>query len=114
MKKGIRSGNAHKEGYKTYANSNIWLKNKIKRLERRVLKNEGDIGAAEALARVNKGDWNYSRNRKSNGHICKNDPGKFIQPKLPKLVVDQFYELGLINEKRRDTVKTRMGRIRHR
>ena len=114
MKTGIRAGNAHKTGYKTYANSNVWLKNKIKRLERRVLKNENDTGAVDALKRVEDGNWKYSRNRKSRGHICKNDQGKFIQPKLPTLVVDQFYNLGLINEKRRDIVKARMGRIRRR
>ena len=34
--------------------------------------------------------------------------------KLPTLVVDQFYNLGLINEKRRDAVKARMGRVRRR
>lgn len=109
-----RSGNSYKTQYKAYLQKDSWKKNKIKRLERRVLKNENDIGAVQALERIEKGEYNYSRNRKSNGHICKNDQGAFVQPNLPKLVVDQLYDIGLVNEKRRNAVKTRMERVRKR
>mgnify|MGYP001825607171 CR=1 FL=1 len=114
MARKARGGNSYKTQYKAYQQNGMWKKNKIARLERRVLKNPEDIGAVQALERIEKGDYQYSRNRKSRGHICKNDPGKFIQPELPKLPVDQLYEIGVINEKRRDAVKARMGRVRKR
>ena len=114
MAKRSRGGNSYKTQYKLYKDQNKWYKNKVARLERRVLQNENDTGAVEALARIEKGDYQYSRNRRSAGHVCKNDPGTFTQPALPTLVVDQFYNLGLINEKRRDSFKARMGRVRRR
>ena len=52
MKKGIRAGNSYKTQYKSYKARNSWLKNKRARLERRILKNENDIGAVKALEKL--------------------------------------------------------------
>ena len=49
MKTGIRAGMSYKTQYKAYKDRGAWRKNKIKKLERRVLKNPKDVGAEKAL-----------------------------------------------------------------
>lgn len=49
MKTGIRSGASHKAQYIGYKAGNKWQKNKIRKLEKRILANVNDKGAKAAL-----------------------------------------------------------------
>lgn len=44
-----RAGSSHKAQYTAYKAENRAKKNKLRRLEKRVLKNENDVGAVEAI-----------------------------------------------------------------
>ena len=102
MAKSRRSGNSYKAQYQGYKGENRWLKNKKRRLEKRIRENENDIGAVEALKKVNAGEYTYSRNRKSSGHICKIDPFLVKVSSVPHTIPagEQMVNLGLINEKK--------------
>lgn len=114
MAKRSRSGASYKAQYSAYKLENRWKKNKIAKLERRVLKNENDTGAVEALKKVINNDYMYSRNRRKGSNICKSVglsliPGKpIVTPPTP---ADQLFELGLINDKRRTTTNARLDRV---
>lgn len=53
MKTGIRAGNSYKNYYKRYKDSAKWRENKLKRMEARLLVNEDDKGAAQAIKVLN-------------------------------------------------------------
>lgn len=69
-KKGYRSGASYKAQYKIYAMGS-WKKNATRKLEKHIRNFPNDDTAKEALKRLNAGKKVYSRNRKSDGHICK-------------------------------------------
>ena len=61
MKTGIRSGASYKAFYTGYKNSNRWQKNKIRKLEKRILANENDKGAEVALEIAKKKTYNRKK-----------------------------------------------------
>ena len=73
-KRGFRSGVSIKAYYKNYANGMKWEENAERRLERHIKRQPNDTAAIQALKRLNKRAKKYTRNRLSNGHICRNDP----------------------------------------
>jgi hypothetical protein len=54
MAKKSRSGNSYKQQYQAYKLENRWKKNKLKKLERRILANPNDVGAEQAMEVVSK------------------------------------------------------------
>ena len=69
-KKGFRSGACYKNYYKLYD----WGKNTEHMLKRHIKANPNDETAKQALNRLDAGKKKYTRNRKSDGHICKAHP----------------------------------------
>lgn len=150
-----RSGNSYKTQYKHYKDQEIWRKNKIRKLERRVINNPNDVGAEKALENFlkptnqkygrgkpgSKG-WFHPQEQKFLKMADSDNPKvvNFARDKLAKIrtiyadkrpsavrmkkvstvdytkdsVVDKFYEVGLINEKRKESLNTRMDRVRKR
>jgi hypothetical protein len=150
-----RAGNSYKTQYKLYKDKGSWRKNKIRKLERRVLDNPNDTGAEKALenflktttqtyGRAKPGikGWFQPQEQKFLKMANSDDPKvvAFARDKLAKIravyadkrpsavrmkesnavdynkdsVVDKFYEVGLINEKRKESLNTRMDRVRKR
>ena len=61
MAKHARGGASYKANYKAYKDSNRWQKNKIKKLEKRILANENDTGAEAALKIASKKIYNRKK-----------------------------------------------------
>lgn len=66
MAKKARGGQSYKTQYKTYKDTSRWRKNKIRKLEARVLKNPNDTGAEKALEDFTKGSKTYGRGKPGN------------------------------------------------
>lgn len=152
MKTGIRAGMSYKTQYKAYKDRGAWRKNKIKKLESRVLKNPNDVGAEKALEKFlksttqtygrgkpgNKG-WFHPQEQKFLKMTGSDDPKvvEYARNKLAKIraiyadkrpsavrmkqaaparetMADKLYEVGLINEKRKNFVNSRLDRVRRR
>jgi hypothetical protein len=151
MKTGIRSGASYRAQYTGYKASNRWQKNKIRKLEKRILANENDTGAEKALkiartklyGRTKPGQkgWFHPQEQKlqkemkseveSIRRTAKIKMDKLLDVYLDKrpsvlksipsvipptrdTVADQLFTIGIINDKRRKAVNTRMEKIRRR
>lgn len=62
-KKGLRGGASYKAQYQGYKIEGRWKKNKIRKLEKRILANENDTGAVDALEKLNKSGKQYGRQK---------------------------------------------------
>jgi hypothetical protein len=96
-KKGFRSGVSIKAYYKNYANGMKWDENTKQRLERHIKKYPNDDTAIQALKRLKAGKKKYSRNRKSDGHVCKVAPSLAITTSRGDsrlTVIDQMENIG--------------------
>ena len=149
MKTGIRAGVSYKTQYKAYKDRGAWRKNKIKKLERRVLANPEDKGAELALEKFLKTTtqvygrgkpgqkgWFHPQEQNFLKMTGSSDPKivEYAGAKLAKIrdvyadtrpsavrmkeyvypELNKLCEVGLINEKRKETANTRMDRIRRR
>ena len=152
MAKRKRAGNSYKAQYSAYKAENRAKKNKISRLEKRLLDNPNDSGAEEALRIVkakpidkfrqkpgNKG-WFHPQEQilikalqdkdpevvKENAEKLKNlrilnvdkRPSALRNNKCeyipPSSMLEEFHNIGLVNEKRYNFIKSRMAGIRSR
>jgi hypothetical protein len=144
-----RSGNSHKTQYKAYSIKEQWRKNKLAKLERRVLNNETDDSALKTFeagsktigrSKPGKRGWFHPQEQALLKALSTADDEtakelrlklfnlqavyedarpsavrmKPIQPELPTLIVDQLFNIGIINAKRRKSFKSRMGGLRRR
>lgn len=146
-----RSGVSCKTQYKTYKDSGRWRKNKIKKLERRILANPEDKGAVDALDKFLKTTTKmYGRGKPgAKGWFAPQEAALLsklkhdgkdteVVEKLANLrfihsskwaasinksfrstqarvsIPDQLFEIGLINEKRKEVVNARVDCVRGR
>ena len=146
-KKGIRSGASYKAFYTGYKNSNRWQKNKILKLNKRLVENPNDKGAEAALKIASAKVYNRKKPGQKGWYPPQENKlqkemksevetvRKLARAKLDNLnevyldkrpsplrqlpvvpekgltIPDQLFLIGLINEKKRVTANTRMGRI---
>lgn len=141
MAKKPRAGNSYKTQYKAYKTKNQWRKNKLARLEKRALDNEADDSALKAFEAGNKTygrgkpgnkGWFPPQEQKLLRDIANEVEG--AKEKLAKLqevysdrrpsairnteklvqaalIIDQLHNIGLVNEKRYKSFKSRNNRI---
>ena len=112
-KKGFRSGVSYKSYYKLYD----WDKNTERMLKRHIKANPNDETAKQALNRLDRMKKKYTRDRLSNGHICKAHPDLVtsIAAGDDRLsIVQQMENIGHKYRGRRNNKTTRqgMGRVR--
>ena len=114
MAKGKRTGKSIKSYYKNYANALKWNENAEETLKRHIKKQPNDNTAKQALKRLNSGAKKYTRDRKSDGHICKSAPS--IALRLARsddrlTIIDQLVNMGYKYRGRNKTT-TRKGKRR--
>lgn len=111
MAKGKRTGSAFKSYYKTYD----WHTNTTKRLASHIEKHPNDETAKQALNRLSSGGKTYSRNRKSDGHVCKVAPSIAIATSRGDdrlTIIDQMENIGFKYRGRRYKKTSRQGMAR--
>lgn len=116
-KKGFRSGVSIKSYYKNYLNGMKWEENAEKRLERHVKRQPNDESAVQALKRISTRKKKYSRNRKSDGHICRVEPSIAIKTARGDdrlTIIEQMENIGFKYRGRRNqkTFRPSMARVR--
>jgi len=108
--KGKRTGKAFKAYYKNYD----WDFNVAQRLERHIKNQPEDEVAKQALNRLKSGKKKYTRNRKSDGHICKVAPSIAITTSRGDdrpTIIDQMVNIGF-KYRGRNKKTTRQGKSR--
>jgi len=115
-KKGFRSGVSYKNYYKLYKMGK-WEENAEKTLKKHISINPNDEAAKQALNRLDRGKKKYTRNRLSNGHICKAHPDLVtgIATGDNRLtIIEQMENMGFKYRGRRNYKTTRqsMARVR--
>jgi hypothetical protein len=112
MAKKGRAGNSYKLQYKAYKAESRFIKNKKAKLERHCLAHPTDETAAKVL---DLGTWTYKRNRRSEGHTCKEEKSHVFKnpiPNKPKSTAEQLVALGIAHEKKyRRPTKRRRQRV---
>jgi len=101
MAKKSRAGKSYKEQYSAYKVTDRWRTNMLKTLEKHVKNNPNDIVAHNALSMAPSRE--YSRNRRSMGHVCKAYSYVLIPGKIPekrKTIYQQFVDLGLVTPRK--------------
>lgn len=110
-KKGYRSGAAYKTYYKLYKMGK-WEENAEKTLKRHIKRQPNDVVAKEALNRLDRGKKRYTRDRMSDGHICRDAPSIALKTSRGddrETVIQQMENIGFKYRGRRNKKTARQG-----
>jgi len=110
-KKGFRSGSAYKTYYKLYKLGK-WESNAEKALKRHIKAQPNDKAAIEALNRLDRNRKKYTRDRQSDGHICKVAPSIALRTSRGDdrlTVIQQMENIGFKYRGRRNKKTTRQS-----
>ena len=114
MAKGKRMGKSIKTYYKNYSLGK-WEENATTKLEKHIAKQPDDTVAKEALKRLTAGKKKYTRNRKSEGHVCKDAPSIALKTSRGDdrlTIIQQMEHIGFKYRGRRNKKTFRQGMAR--
>ena len=117
MAKGKRTGKSIKAYYKNYIHGLKWEEHATITLKRHIKNQPNDNTAIQALKRLSAGNKKYTRDRKSDGHICKVAPPialKTARGDNRLTIIQQMENIGFKYRGRRNHKTTRqsMARVR--